>query len=234
MPLQRGSAQRSCRGPLVPAIPTRAAPQWAWSATHYRGATPTGCMRVQASRAMKMRMATAAEQRTMAGSSPASVWPGSRYTPASASSVVVSPGRGKRQSGIQGRVYGAVRPDRRPVQPEAGTVRCFGNRFGPHPGQPGHPCRRPYRLHQAGDPRAVGVLGGAQQHPILGKVLQPIPGRINADIHRDLVGGKNISAHAVSPLNWRPLAQGQRSCQAGRMSANHTTTCGAVTQVLWP
>ena len=48
-------------------------------------------MRAQASRAMKVRMATAAKQRTMAGSSPASAWPENRYTPASASTVVVSP-----------------------------------------------------------------------------------------------------------------------------------------------
>jgi hypothetical protein len=62
---------RACRGLRVRATPIRAAPQGAWSSTHNRSATTAGCMRAQASRAMKLRTATAAKQRTMAGSSPA-------------------------------------------------------------------------------------------------------------------------------------------------------------------
>ena len=54
-------------------------------------AVPAGWVRAQASRAMKLQIVTSARRRTMSGSGPAATWPGSRYTPATARTVVCSP-----------------------------------------------------------------------------------------------------------------------------------------------
>jgi hypothetical protein len=51
---------------------------------------PAGCMTAHASLARKLRMVTAAKQRTIGGSSPAPIGSGNWYTPASASSAVFS------------------------------------------------------------------------------------------------------------------------------------------------
>src|SRR5262245_18162590 len=113
-------------------------------------------------------------------------------------------GRGKRQVGIQSREQGAVGADRFPSQPQPGTAFGFLQISGPHPHQPGHPGRESCRSHQAIYPRAIGVLGGAQQHAVAGKALQLARGGIKADVHQDVVADEHIAAHVTSPPIWMP------------------------------
>ena len=58
--LHRGRQLACARTKVASVAHLRTAPRWAWSSTSYRSATPAGCMRAQASRAMKLRTATAA------------------------------------------------------------------------------------------------------------------------------------------------------------------------------
>ena len=76
------------------------------------------------------------------------------------------PGGRKCQVGIQRREQAAAGPGRLPAQLQPGTPVRFHQNCGLDPGQPGQRCRESRRLHQAGDPCAVGVLGGGQQHAV--------------------------------------------------------------------
>ena len=112
----------------------------------------------------------------------------------------VLPGRGKRQVCIQSREQGAVGPDCFPSQPQPGTALGFHQISGLYPSQPGHPGRESRRLHQAGDPSAIGVLGGAQQHAVPGKALELASGGIKANVHQDVVADEHVAAHITSSL----------------------------------
>ena len=87
-----------------------------------------------------------------------------------------------------------------PSQPQPGTALGFHEISGLYPDQPGHPGRESRRLHEAGDPLAVGVLGGAQQHAVPGKALQLAPGGIKANVHQDVVADEHVAAHVTSSL----------------------------------
>jgi hypothetical protein len=186
-PLSPACLARAAPGPTRGSARSEA-PRGILPARLCRSAAPTGCTRAQASRAIKQRIVRVAKQRTSAGSSVADAWAGSRYTPASVSTVVVSPGRGKRQVGIQGWEHGAVRAYRLPAQPQLGTVSRFPPGSRPYPGQPAHSCRGPCVLCQVGDPLTVGTFGRTHQHAIAGKAVQPGTRGIKADVQQYVIG----------------------------------------------
>jgi hypothetical protein len=113
-------------------------------------AAPAGWVRAQASRAMKLQMVTSAREHTMAGSSPAATWPGSRY--------ISLPPRGP---------WSGPRPGKAPGRHPGPRTRRRRDRSRASAATAGH--ARPFPPQLRAPPRPAGA--------VLPRVRPPVPGR---------------------------------------------------------
>jgi hypothetical protein len=156
---------------------------------------------------MKLRMVTVAKQRIMPGSSPVSTWPGSRYTSATARTVVCSPARESARPAS--RAGNTALPGPAACQRSHSRARpaVSARSAGSTPASRGSAAAGPAACTRPVIPRCRRIWRRAAARRLRQGAAAGI-GRHQADVHQDLVAGERVAAHTAGRLIYYPHGQG--------------------------